>query len=105
MPKVLLKDLTYTRSGDKGDISNIGLIAKDEKCWEIISREITPERVKQHFGQMVQGEVKVYPMPNIMALEVVCYKGLGGGATRTLRFDVTGKAMGTALQRMEIETD
>lgn len=105
MAKVLLKDLAYTRSGDKGDVSNIGLIALDDRAWELISQGVTPERVKQHFGGMVKGEVKIYPMPNIQALEIVLYKGLGGGATRTLRYDVTGKAMCTALLRMEIDTD
>lgn len=105
MAKVMLKDITYARSGDKGDVSNIGLIALNDKAWELISHHVTPERVKAHFGGMVKGEVKVYPMANIQALEIVLYKGLGGGATRTLRYDITGKAMCTALQRMEIETD
>jgi len=105
MAKVQLIDIAYSRSGDKGDVSNIGLIAKDEKAWNLIEKYVTPERIKAHFGGMVQGEVKVFPMPNIMALEIVLYKGLGGGATRTLRYDVTGKAMGTALLRMEIEAE
>lgn len=105
MAKVQLKDLAYTRSGDKGDVSNIGLIALDEKAWELISKQVTPERVKAHFGGLVKGEVKVYPMPNIQALEIVLYNGLGGGATRTLRYDVTGKAMCTALLRMYIDAN
>jgi len=54
---------------------------------------------------MVTGEVNIYPMPNIDALELTLSGGLGGGATRTLRLDQTGKSMGQALLRMEIEVD
>ena len=54
---------------------------------------------------MVKGEVKIYEMPNINALEVVMYGALGGGAPRTLRFDQTGKSMGQALLRMEVEIE
>ncbi len=64
---------------------------------------MTPERIKAHFGEWVQGDVTVYPMPNIGAYNVVCRQALGGGATRTLRFDQTGKAMATALLRMEVD--
>ena len=103
--KLQLKELCYARSGDKGDISNIGLIAFSKENYEIIREKVTPERVKAHFGDMVKGEVKVYEMPSVNALEVVMYGALGGGATRTLRFDQTGKAMGQALLRMEIEIE
>lgn len=104
MSKQILKELAYARSGDKGDVSNIGLLAFNDKNYEIILREVTPERIKAHFRGMVQGEVKVFPMPNINSLEIVMYNALGGGATRTLRFDQTGKSMCTALLRMEVET-
>jgi hypothetical protein len=103
--KVRLSELALARSGDKGDISNIGLMAKDEKAYEIIRRQVTPQRVKEHFKDWVKGEVKIYEMPNILSLQIVMYQALGGGATRTLRFDQTGKAMGNALLFMEVEVD
>lgn len=103
MAKKLLKDLAYARSGDKGDICNIGLMAFDDRCYEIIRREVTPERVKEHFRGMVKGKVDIYEMPNINSLEIVLHNALDGGATRTLRFDQTGKSMCTALLRMEVE--
>ncbi len=105
MKKVRLKDLAYARSGDKGDVSDIGLMAFNKENYEIIRREVTPERVKKHFKGMVKGDVKVYEMPNIECLEVVLYNALGGGATRTLRLDQTGKSMGQALLWMEVEVD
>lgn len=103
MAKKLLKDLAYARSGDKGDICNIGLMALDDRCYEIIRREVTPERVKEHFRGMVKGKVDLYEMPNINSIEIVLHNALDGGATRTLRFDQTGKSMCTALLRMEVE--
>ena len=101
----LLKDLAYARSGDKGDVSNIGVLAFDRAAYAVLRRTLTPERIKAHFGEMVRGPVEVYEMPNIDALQVVLHGALGGGATRTLRYDQTGKAMATALLRMEIPGD
>lgn len=103
--KVMLKDLAYARSGDKGDISNIGLMAFNKDAYEVIKREVTPERVKSFFGSMVKGEVIIYDLPNLNSLEIVMKGALGGGATKTLRFDQTGKSMGNALLRMEVEVN
>lgn len=99
----ILADLAYARSGDKGDISNIGIIAKTPDDYELLKRVLTPARVKDHFGEWVKGEVTVYPMPNVHCFNVVCRQALGGGATRTVRWDQTGKAMSTALLRMPID--
>lgn len=101
----LLKDLAYTRSGDKGDVSNIGVLAFDSQAYQQLRRALTPQRLKVHFGPMVRGPIEVYEMPNIEALQIVMRGALGGGATRTLRFDQTGKAMATALLRLEIPLD
>ncbi|MBI1878177.1 MAG: hypothetical protein HYR94_08125 [Chloroflexi bacterium] len=105
MQKVQLRQLAYVRSGDKGDICNIGLLALNAENYEVIRREVTPERVKAFYGDMVKGPVKIYELPNIHALEIVLHNALDGGATRTLRFDQTGKAMGTALLRMEVAVE
>lgn len=98
----LLNDLAFARSGDKGNTANIGLLAKDERCYRIMERQLTPERVKAHFGPMVTGEVEIFPMPNILGFNLLLHGGLGGGATRTLRWDQTGKSMGQAMLRMEL---
>jgi hypothetical protein len=100
-----LKDLAYARSGDKGDVSNIGVIAHSPEAYEILREYLTPARIKAHFGAMVQGDVEVYEMPNIHVLQVVMRRALDGGATRNLRFDQTGKAMGTALLRLSVPVD
>jgi hypothetical protein len=103
--KVRLSELALARSGDKGDISDIGLMAFNQKNYEIIKNQVTPQRVKEHFKDWVKGDVKIYEMPNILSLEIVMHQALGGGATKTLRFDQTGKAMGNALLFMEVEAD
>lgn len=103
MSKVLLKELAYTRSGDKGDISNVGILAFGKDNFEILRKQVTPQRVKEHYRDLVKGEVEVYEMPNINALQVVMHNALGGGATRTLRWDETGKSMCLAMLYMEIE--
>ena len=101
--KVKLMDICYYRSGDKGDISNIGLMARSDKVYEIIKKEVTPDRIKAHFKGWVKGDVIIYPMDNLQSLEIMMYQALGGGATKTLRIDQTGKAMGNGLSKMEIE--
>ena len=106
MKKVVrVVDLAYARSGDKGDICDIGLIAHDPQKYEILTKAITPEKVKAFFKDWVKGEVEIYPMPNVHCLELVLHGALGGGATRTLRIDQTGKAMSQALLRMEVEIE
>ena len=105
MKKVKLHDLAFARSGDKGDVSNIGLMAKSKDIYEALSKAVTPEKIKDHFRGMIKGDVEIYRMPNLDSLEIILRRALGGGATCTLRFDQTGKSMGQALLRMEVEVE
>jgi len=105
MGKVLLKELAFARSGDKGDVSDIGIMAKSSNIYDFLVKAITPEKVKTLFKGMIKGDVEIYLMPNIESLEIVLRQALGGGATCTLRFDQTGKSMCTALLRMEMDVD
>lgn len=99
---MLVKDVAYARSGDKGDVVNVGILAFDDAAWERLKRTLTPERIKAHFGDWVKGEVDVFPMKNINAYNILLHNALGGGATKTLRYDVTGKAFSTAMLRLEL---
>ncbi len=101
--RIPLAEIAFTRSGDKGDRCNVGLMAKCPECYPALKREVTPERVKEFFKGMVKGDVTVYPLENLHSLEIILDNALEGGATRTLRFDQTGKSMGCVLLRMEIE--
>jgi hypothetical protein len=100
---MLIKELAYVKSGDKGDISNVGIMAFDKENYEILRKQVTPQKVKCHYRELVKGDVKVYEMPNIDSLQVVMYQALGGGATSTLRFDETGKAMCLGMLFMPVE--
>lgn len=101
--KIPLSRIAHARSGDKGDTSNIGIIAFDARHYPILVREVTTDRVKQFFGEMVKGNVERYELPNLGALNFLMYEALGGGGTLSLRIDAQGKTLGAALLRMEIE--
>jgi len=103
MATVALRELCGYRSGDKGDIVNIALLADDTEVYELICREVTAERVKAHFGAMVRGRVDRYEAANVLALNFVLHGALGGGGPRTLRTDNLGKTLGGALVRLEID--
>jgi len=103
--KVLLKDLARARSGDKGDTVNIGLFPCRPEDYDLLRREVTPERVREHFRGLVDGEVIRYEVPNINAFNFVLKQALNGGASRSLRSDNLGKCFGAALLRMMIETE
>jgi hypothetical protein len=101
--KVPLSRIAHTRSGDKGDTGNIGVIAWQERFYPILLREVTAERVKRHFGALVQGAVERYELPNLWALNFLLHRALGGGGTVSLRTDAQGKTFGAALLSLEIE--
>jgi hypothetical protein len=103
--KQLLGKIAHTRSGDKGDTSNIGVIAFNPEHYPIILREVTPARVKQFFGDLVKGEVERFELPNLGAINLLLHESLGGGGTISLRIDAQGKTYGAALLRLEIEID
>jgi len=101
--RIQLRDLCGTRAGDKGDISNVALFAYDEEAYEAIRAEVTADRVKRHVGSLVLGKVRRYEAANVLALNFVMERALGGGGPRSLRSDNLGKTLGGALLRMEID--
>ncbi|MCU4185943.1 hypothetical protein K6U06_16350 [Acidiferrimicrobium sp. IK] len=98
-----LIDIAHAKSGDKGDSVNIGLIARDRSHYALLEREVTADRVAEHFAGICLGEVRRYELPNLGALNFVLESALGGGGTASLRVDAQGKAMGEALLLMEID--
>ena len=103
--RVPLSRIAHGRSGDKGDTSNIGIIAYEDRWYPVLVREVTPERVKAHFGPLIEGRVERFELPNLGALNFLCYGALGGGGTLSLRIDAQGKTMAAGLLGMEIEVD
>lgn len=101
--KVQLSEIAHTRSGDKGDTCNIGVIAKEDRFYPVLVAQVTPERVKAHFGDRVQGAVERYELPNLGALNFLLHGALGGGGTVSLRVDAQGKTFGAALLSLEVD--
>lgn len=105
MKRTLLREIAYGRSGDKGNVANIGIIAVRDEFYSIILREVTAEKVKKFFAGICDGEVRRYELPNLCAVNFVLEKSLDGGGTVSLRSDAQGKTLAAALLRMEISFD
>ena len=101
--KISLFDLAHARSGDKGDTANVGVIALKDDYYPVLVREVTADRVKEHFGEMVKGTVERFELPNLKALNFLLHESLGGGGTLSLMTDAQGKTFSTALLRMWID--
>lgn len=101
--KVSLLRLAHARSGDKGDTANVGLIALKDEFYPLLVREVTADRVKAHFGDIVKGSVERFELPNLAALNFLLHESLGGGGTLSLMTDAQGKTFSTALLRMQID--
>ncbi|ORE93585.1 hypothetical protein ATO13_12946 [Stappia sp. 22II-S9-Z10] len=98
-----LHDLAHARAGDKGNTSNISLIAYDKANFARLEAAVTAERVKAHFGALVTGEVVRYALPQLGALNFVMSGALRGGVTRSLAQDAHGKCLSGVLLAMEID--
>ena len=97
-----LKEIAHTRTGDKGDIANISVIAYQMEDYAVIKEKVTANKVKEFFGDICNGEVHRYELDQLWALNFVLDKTLGGGVTRSLALDKHGKSLGMALMEMEI---
>jgi len=97
-----LRELAHSRTGDKGNTSNISLIAYEPAHYEHLRGHVTEARVKAQFDGLVRGSVVRYEMPNIGALNFVMQLALGGGVTRSLALDAHGKSLSSALLDLEI---
>lgn len=97
-----LREIAHSRTGDKGNISNISLIAFKEEDYELIKETVTEATVKEWFKDTVQGEVVRYELPNLNALNFVMYGALGGGVTKSLTQDMHGKSLSSKLLDLDI---
>lgn len=97
-----LGEIAHARSGDKGNHSNIGVIAYTKEGYEYINKVLTPQKLKKYFSELGVTDVEKYEMENILALNFILKNALGGGAGCSLRTDTQGKILGTAILEMEI---
>ncbi|HWS75885.1 MAG TPA: hypothetical protein VN324_12155, partial [Quisquiliibacterium sp.] len=101
--RVPLVRIAYARSGDKGDNSNIGLIARKPELLPVILEQVTPAAVRDWFAHMVKGQVKRYAVPGIDAVNFLLFEALDGGGTASMRLDPLGKGMGQILLDMPVD--
>lgn len=101
--KVRLDEIAYGRSGDKGDDSNVGIWARTEAGYQVIERELTPERVRAHFDGIMTGDVVRYELPKLRALNFLLGHSLAGGGSGSVRTDAQGKAHARGLLYIEID--
>ena len=99
---IRLAELAHTRSGDKGDRSNIGVVAHDAAGYEWLEAHLTPSNVAEFLRPMGIGQVRRYEIPGLHAFNFVVDHALAGGASRSLRLDTQGKALGVVLLEMKI---
>ena len=103
MRTIPLYAMAHARSGDKGDASNVGVLAYDDRGYEILRDWLTPARVKDHFRGIVLGEVERFEMLNLRALNFILHDSLGGGGSASLKNDAQGKTHAMALLRIAVE--
>jgi hypothetical protein len=97
-----LREIAHSRTGDKGNTSNISVIAYRSEHYRLLLAQVTAERIKAHFAGVVEGEVVRYELPDIAALNFVMGQTLGGGVTRSLALDAHGKSLSSALLDLDI---
>jgi hypothetical protein len=98
-----LWQLAHTRSGDKGDTANVGVIALAPEYYPVLVKELTVERVRDHFAGICHGAVERFELPNLHALNFLLHESLGGGGTVSLKTDAQGKTLSTAMLRMHVD--
>ncbi|MDX1671090.1 MAG: hypothetical protein R3211_02020 [Balneolaceae bacterium] len=103
MSRVKLLKIAHGRSGDKGDASNVGVIARHPDIYPFLKDHLTEEVVKEHMKHICKGPVERYELPNIGALNFVLNESLGGGGTVSLKLDAQGKTHAAQLLRLELD--
>ena len=103
MTRIRLEDIAHARSGDKGDGSNVGIIAYTDAGYRLLQEELTAECVKHHFVSICKGSVERFNVPNLKAINFILHDSLGGGGSESVKTDAQGKTHGQALLRMELD--
>ena len=98
-----LREIAHSRTGDKGNISSISLIAYHTSDYPALVEHVTVDKVSEWFKPLVSGNIIRYEIPSLGALNFVLNGALGGGVTRSLALDSHGKSLSFHLLDMEIE--
>ena len=99
---MVLRDVAHSRAGDKGSLANVSVIAFDERDFAWLLEVVTAERVRDHLGALIAGDVRRYLLPEISAMNFVVVRPPGQSVTRTLALDAHGKSLSSALLEMPL---
>jgi len=99
---VKLREIAASRSGDKGDVSNICVFVYDPVDYPLLVEQLTAARVREHFGSLVEGDVVRYELPLVHGLNFVLDRALGGGVSMTLRADPHGKSFQSLVLDIDV---
>lgn len=103
MSRVKVRQIAHSRAGDKGDISSVAVIPYDEAHYHLLKDQLTVERVREAYGELVKGEIRRYELQGIRSLNFVMYRALDGGVSRSLAMDLHGKSRGSIMGAIEVE--
>jgi hypothetical protein len=103
MPQVPLHRIAAARSGDKGEGSNVGVVARSDAAYAFLTEHLTAERVRAHMAGINRGNVRRFTADNMRVLNFLLDDSLGGGGSASLLTDAQGKTHGLALLRLELE--
>jgi hypothetical protein len=101
--RVPLSRIAQARSGDKGEGSNVGVMARSQAAYAFLKRELTAEVVRRHMAALNRGQVTRYEADNLRVLNFLLADSLGGGGSASIRTDAQGKTHGLALLRLELD--
>lgn len=97
-----LIEIAHGRSGDKGDTSNVGIVARKPEYWALLQHLLRPENVKNYLAHLVKGEIHTFELPQVQAFNLVMKEALDGGGMTSMRNDPLGKGMAQVLLNMKI---
>ena len=101
--QIKLMDIACTRSGDKGDSSNIGIVFEHQDVYDWALENITSEVVKEHLRGIAKEDVIRYELPNLLAFNFIIKGSLEGGGSDSLLHDAQGKTHGQLLLLLELD--
>ena len=101
--KIMLQHAAHCRSGDKGNTSNISVIAYEPELYPYLKEQLTAEKFKAHYAGVVTGKVTRYDVDELQALNFVAEGALGGGVSRSLCLDNYGKSLSARVLSFELE--
>jgi len=100
-----LHEIAIARSGDKGDLATLSVIARDLAHTPVLLRALSVQRVKNVYRGIVLGLIERYPLPHLGAVHFVLHQALGGGVTRSLALDAHGKTLSSAILDLDLDPD